>query len=104
MLPRFDEALAVGRPVISTPISGIPEVIRDGHNGLLTPERDAQALASVIAAVLEDAALRERLSSNARSTVVERFDSIRNVGVFASLFHDTGIRESKRELPVARGV
>jgi len=98
------EAMAVGRPVISTPISGIPEVIRDGHNGLLTPERDAQALASAIAAVLEDAALRERLSSNARSTVVERFDSIRNVGVFASLFHDMGIRESKRELPVTRRV
>jgi len=98
------EAMAVGLPVISTPISGIPEVIQDGHNGLLAPQRDVQALASAIGAVLEDMALRERLSSNARSTVVERFDSTRNVDVFASLFHGTGIRKSQRELPVAQGV
>ena len=98
------EAMAVSLPVISTPISGIPEVIQDGRNGLLAPQRDARALALAIAAVLEDAALRERLRSNARSTVVERFDSTKNVDVFASLFHGTGIREPQRELPVTQGV
>ena len=87
------EAMAVGLPVISTPVSGIPEVIQHGHNGLLSPERDPDALASAVELVLDDAALRERLRSNARAAVVERFDSRRNIERLASLFRSEAVGE-----------
>jgi glycosyltransferase involved in cell wall biosynthesis len=96
------EAMAVGLPVIATPVSGIPEVIQDGYSGLLSPERDSQALASAIARMLEEPSLREQLQSNALSTVVEKFDARRNIQLLASLFRDAGIRELARaELTVA---
>ena len=39
------EALAVGTPVIATAVGGIPEVVRDGENGLLVPAGDIDAIA-----------------------------------------------------------
>lgn len=56
------EALAVGVPVVTTPISGIPEAIEDGHSGLMVPPQDARALAAVIERLLDDESLRQRLA------------------------------------------
>ena len=42
------EALAVGTPVIATAVGGVPELVRDGENGLLVPAGDADALAGAI--------------------------------------------------------
>jgi colanic acid/amylovoran biosynthesis glycosyltransferase len=47
------EAMALGRPVISTFIAGIPELVRDGHEGWLIPAGDVQALAAAMRACLE---------------------------------------------------
>ena len=44
----FMEAMAIGRPVISCPIAGIPEIVRDGETGLLVPSNDPTAIASAI--------------------------------------------------------
>ena len=52
------EALAMGRPVISTYIAGIPELVRDGENGWLVPAGDAPALTAALRAAL-DATPRE---------------------------------------------
>ena len=46
------EALACGRPVVSTPVGGIPEVV-DAGSGLMVAVRDADALAAGLAAVLD---------------------------------------------------
>jgi len=69
------EAMATGLPVVSTAVSGIPELIESGENGLLVPEGDDTALATAIEPLLRDAALRARLARNARVTVEQRFDS-----------------------------
>ncbi len=66
------EALAVGTPVIATAVGGVPEVVRDGENGLLVPPRDPEALAAAIRRFLDDAALRARLTGAAARSV-ERF-------------------------------
>jgi glycosyltransferase involved in cell wall biosynthesis len=66
------EALASGRPLIATDVGGIPEVVRDGENGLLVPEKDPAALAAAIERLRADSELRERLSRNAREFAVER--------------------------------
>jgi glycosyltransferase involved in cell wall biosynthesis len=63
------EALAVGSPVIATAVGGVPEVVRDGENGLLVPAGDPEALASAIERFFADDALRRRLSDAASSSV-----------------------------------
>jgi glycosyltransferase involved in cell wall biosynthesis len=80
------EAMATGLPVVSTDISGIPELIVDGENGLLVPERDAAALAGAIERLLDDAALRGRLGAAGRATVCRDFDARRNVRALYALF------------------
>jgi glycosyltransferase involved in cell wall biosynthesis len=67
------EAMAVGVPVVSTHISGIPELIQDGTSGLLVDPYDARALANAIAVVLDDADLRHSLTDAARA-VAETYD------------------------------
>ncbi len=63
------EALAVGCPVIATAVGGVPEVVRDGENGLLVAPRDPDALAAAIRRFFADDALRARLSDNAARSV-----------------------------------
>jgi glycosyltransferase involved in cell wall biosynthesis len=63
------ESLAVGTPVISTAVGGVPEVIREGENGLLVPPADPEALAAAIGRFFADPRLRERLAANAPVSV-----------------------------------
>jgi glycosyltransferase involved in cell wall biosynthesis len=63
------EALAVGTPVIATAVGGVPEVVRDGENGLLVPPNDAPALAEAIRRLIGEAGLRERLARAAARSV-----------------------------------
>ncbi len=63
------EALAVGTPVVSTAVGGVPEVVHDGENGLLVPPRDPAALAAALRSVLDDAELRERLAAGTKPSV-----------------------------------
>jgi glycosyltransferase involved in cell wall biosynthesis len=63
------EALAVGCPVIATAVGGVPEVVRDGENGLLVPPGDAHAVGAAIARFFGDAELRARLAAAAPGSV-----------------------------------
>ena len=63
------EALAVGCPVIATAVGGVPEVVRDGENGLLVGPGDPAALAEAIARFFADDALRGRLRDAAPRSV-----------------------------------
>lgn len=55
------EALAVGLPVVTTPVGAIPEIIEDGNNGFLIQPGDYAALARCIIQLLEDEPLRQRM-------------------------------------------
>ncbi|MGH3137679.1 MAG: glycosyltransferase family 4 protein [Gaiellaceae bacterium] len=63
------EALMVGCPVIATSVGGVPEVVRDGENGLLVPPNDVAALAGAMRRFFEDDELRRRLAAAASSSV-----------------------------------
>ena len=58
------EAMAAGIPVVTTRTAG--SVVRHGIDGLIVPERDPSALAEATAQIVEDRALRERMSIAAR--------------------------------------
>lgn len=65
------EALAVGTPVIATAVGGVPEVVRNGENGLLVPPDDPDALATAIRRFFDDDELRRRLADRAAGSVAE---------------------------------
>ncbi|KAF1710003.1 hypothetical protein CSC70_10035 [Pseudoxanthomonas kalamensis DSM 18571] len=69
------EAMATGCPVISTRVSGIPELIEDGAQGLLVEERQPRALADAMQRLLADAALSTRIVDAARVKIESEFDA-----------------------------
>ena len=73
------EAMAMELAVVSTSVSGIPEVIQNGINGLLVKPGDAAALATAIGSVLDDPALCSRLGEAGRHTVATMFCSEANL-------------------------
>jgi glycosyltransferase involved in cell wall biosynthesis len=66
------EALASGRPVVASRVAGIPDVVEDGVNGVLVPERDAGALAQALRRLAREPETRERLGREARRQAMER--------------------------------
>nr|WP_305089237.1 glycosyltransferase family 4 protein [Massilia sp. YIM B04103] len=80
------EAMAAGKPVVVTPVGGIPEAVSDGQNGLLVPPRDAAALAQALRRLLGDAALRARLAQQARQTVLGRYATEAVMGQLGALY------------------
>lgn len=68
------EAMSCGVPVVSTPVSGIPELIDDGTNGVLVPQEDPEALAQAVLMLHQDLDLAWRLGCAGQATVRERFD------------------------------
>ena len=63
------EALAVGTPVVATPVGGVPEIVRDGENGLLVEPGSVEALAEALRRLAGDGPLRERLIAGTRPSV-----------------------------------
>jgi glycosyltransferase involved in cell wall biosynthesis len=80
------EAMALGLPCIGSDVTGIPEAIVDGRSGLIAPEGDAPALAGAMARLLDDPALRARLSVAARRAIERDFDIRRNVPEIGAIF------------------
>ncbi|NNF58388.1 MAG: glycosyltransferase family 4 protein [Rhodothermaceae bacterium] len=80
------EAMALGTPCVSTDVTGIPEILRDGETGLTVPQHDAPALAKGLARLLADAPLRARLAANARLVIEAEFDIHRNAARQRALF------------------
>lgn len=80
------EAMASGIPVISTAVSGIPEIIQDRHNGLLVAPRDPVALAKAIEELLVDFGFRSTLAQAGRETICRIFDSRQTTKQLFDLF------------------
>ncbi len=80
------EAMAMELPVISTDISGIPEIVRHGVNGLLVPERNPAAMADALEMLWRNPAYARRLGAAARATICDMFDSRRNTVALHTLF------------------
>ena len=68
------EAMAFGLPIISTPVGGIPEAVKDGINGFLVQAGDYIALAEKIDLLVGDKSLREQMGVQSHKFAKEKFD------------------------------
>lgn len=67
------EALAAGRPIVTTNVPGCREVVVPGENGLLVPPRDAPALAAALSRLIREPALRQRFGAAGRRLAEQAF-------------------------------
>lgn len=74
------EAMAVGVPVVSTRVSGIPELVEHGVSGLLAEAGDAKELADCIERLIADPASARAMAGVARHTVEREFDAAVEAG------------------------
>jgi glycosyltransferase involved in cell wall biosynthesis len=89
------EAMAAGRPVVSTRAGGVEDVVTDGETGLLVSVGDAAGVARAVLHLLDDPGDAARLGAAARDAVVPRFSGQRLVADIDALY---------RRLLAARGV
>ena len=80
------EAMAAGRPVITTGVAGVSELVEHGKSGFLVPPGDAQRLAQAIRAVLADPDRRIEMGRTGRTRVVEDFDIGKEAAWLGRLF------------------
>ena len=83
------EAMALGTPVVSTDVTGIPEVLRDGETGLLVPQRNPAALAGAISRLTENSTLRVRITDRARRLIEADFNIHDNAARLREIFAES---------------
>ena len=101
------EAMAMELPCIATWITGIPEMIESGMEGLLVPPASASAIADAVERLMDDPAAARRLGSAARRKVLARYHLERNVERLAEEFRvrlatSTGVQGSAPDLDSTR--
>jgi len=76
-------------PVISTTVSGIPELVKDGASGILAPPKDEEAIADAIIALCKDGELRVKMGEEGRKRIERKFNIIfeaeKLIGVFENV-------------------
>lgn len=87
------EAMAMERACVATRATAVPEVVADEESGLLVAPANPSELASAIARLLRDPALRSRMGAAGRRIALERFDVVRSIGqleaVYQAVAHHT---------------
>ena len=83
----FLEAMGQARPVISTRVSSIPEVVDDGVTGLLVPPRDGQAIAGALERLLNDPACGQRMGEAGRTRLAQVFTPERMIAQTIDVYH-----------------
>lgn len=68
------EAMAVGRPIITTMAPGCRETVEDGRNGYLVPTKDADMLAKKMIYLIENPDIRRKMSIESRKIVQDKYD------------------------------
>ncbi len=80
------EAMAMEIPCVATRITGIPELIQDGLDGLLVTPSDVGTLSAAIARLMDDPDLRKRIGASGRSKIMQQYNLSRNTAQLAKLF------------------
>ena len=82
------EAMAMGKPVISTRVGAVPELVRDGETGFLIEPQDAWGLAQCICYLLNEPEIGRLMGSQGRQLIETKFDLKQEVTAMADLYHE----------------
>ncbi len=93
------EAMASGLPVVSTPISGIPELISNEKTGFLVSPRDGEALADTLQRLLRNEDLRKKIGLAAREHILEHHNLTRNITILEELLRRGGDERDEYIVP-----
>lgn len=88
------EAMAAGKPIIASNVSGIPDVIKDGINGFLVEQKNQEQLAEKICYLIEHTDERIQMGINGRKLVEEKFTWEKIAGKTLEIYNDL-LRESE---------
>lgn len=102
ILPTFSEGLPLsiieagifGLPVIASAVDGIPEIIENNSNGLLTQPGSAQELASAIKLVLQDEHTANKMGQRLNKTAISNFSEQGMIEQYSSLFESEAVKEA----------
>ncbi|WP_051677170.1 glycosyltransferase family 4 protein [Maridesulfovibrio frigidus] len=83
------EAMCVGLPVVTTRLSGIPELVEDGVNGFLVPPKQEEPLAQAIQSLIENEELGRTMGSSGREKVLKEFDMRINSRKLVHFFNES---------------
>jgi glycosyltransferase involved in cell wall biosynthesis len=73
------EAMATGVPCVAPRINGIPELIRDGVDGLLFTVSDVAEMVAATERLMDDTGMRRRMAESSRARVIDKYDLHKNV-------------------------
>jgi glycosyltransferase involved in cell wall biosynthesis len=94
------EAMAMGLPVVSTTVGGVPEIVEHGVSGLVVGPGDAVALADAMEVLIRDPELRAMFGVAARARIEVKFDITVNVRRYVELF--AGVARGAAPVPAPR--
>jgi glycosyltransferase involved in cell wall biosynthesis len=96
------EAMACGRPVVAFPVGAVPELIRDGTNGVVVPSFDVPALAEGLRSVLDPPGRAAEMGRRARDRVEGSFDVATCARRYLALYEELLASPAERSLSDAR--
>jgi glycosyltransferase involved in cell wall biosynthesis len=80
------EAMAAGCACVATSTGPIPEVVRDGEDGLLVPPANPEAIVAAVCRLLDDESLRARLGRAAMTTAFSRFQPQQSANTLTTIY------------------
>ena len=90
------EYMAAAKPVVSTRVGGVPELVQEDVHGLLVEPRDPEALAEAVARLLRDPALAKRLGTEGRKRQQREFSLEAMVGRIEDLYEELWLASGRR--------
>lgn len=85
------EYMMAGKPIVATSVDAIPNIIKDGENGLLVNVDDVDGASKAVNRIFDDSVLRRKLIEHGYSDVESRFDakrvSVEHQTVFENLYN-----------------
>lgn len=85
------EAMSAAKAVVVTPVGGIPEVIKDGENGLLVPVQDPTALALAFRQLFENRLLQTTIGEKARDTIANHYCTEVVLTALSAIYSELGV-------------
>lgn len=94
------EAMSAGVPIVATRVGGVPEILTDNETALLVPARDANAMSSAIAKLLDSPELARTIVEKARATLVRNFSHEAYRDSMLAIYED--LLRPARPVPIRR--